>query len=49
MYHAAGGSNHRRYSRARSGRDEGGEEGSRLVDCDELSLEWQSEDINDIT
>lgn len=38
----------RRRGYRRAGRI-GDEEGSRLVDCDELSLEWQSEDLNDIT
>ena len=38
------------YSRATLRRGVAGEEDqSRLVDCDELSLEWQNEDINDIT
>ena len=45
-----GGRRHRvGYSRARRSRDEAGEEGSNLVDYDELSLEWQSQDINDVT
>ncbi|CAI8034054.1 hypothetical protein GBAR_LOCUS19207 [Geodia barretti] len=37
------------YSRAGRGGYEVDEDRSRLVDCDELSLEWQSQDINDIT
>lgn len=48
LFPAAGSGRHRGYSQARQS-GEAGEEGSRLMDCDELSLEWQSEDINDIT
>ena len=49
VYCTGGGGRRGGYSRAGRGGYEVDEDRSRLVDCDELSLEWQSQDINDIT
>jgi hypothetical protein len=49
VYRTGGGGRRGGYSRAGRGGYEVDEDRSRLVDCDELSLEWQSQDINDIT